>query len=47
MLNMIYKSHIDIQINDTYDEQYSDLRQVGGFLRLFRFPAPIKLTATI
>jgi hypothetical protein len=25
----------------------SDLRQVGGFLRLLRFPPPIKLTATI
>ena len=24
-----------------------DLRQVGGFLRVFRFPPPIKLTATI
>ena len=25
----------------------SDLRQVGGFLRVFWFPPPIKLTATI
>jgi hypothetical protein len=25
----------------------SDLRQVGGFLRILRFPPPIKLTATI
>ena len=25
----------------------SDLRQFGGFLRVFPFPAPIKLTATI
>ena len=25
----------------------SDLRQVGGFLRVFRFPPPIKLTAMI
>jgi len=25
----------------------SDLRQVGGFLRILRFPAPIKLTSTI
>jgi hypothetical protein len=25
----------------------SDLRQVGGFFRVFRFPSPIKLTATI
>jgi hypothetical protein len=25
----------------------SDLRQVGGFLRVLRFPQPIILTATI
>ena len=25
----------------------SDLRQIGGFLRLLRFPQPIKLTSTI
>ena len=25
----------------------SDLRQVGGFLQILRFPLPIKLTATI
>jgi hypothetical protein len=25
----------------------SDLRQVNGFLRILRFPSPIKLTATI
>jgi hypothetical protein len=25
----------------------SDLRQVGGFLRVLQFPAPIKLTALI
>jgi len=25
----------------------SDLRQVGGFLRVIRFPPPIRLTATI
>ena len=25
----------------------SDLREVGGFLRVLRFPPPIKLTATI
>jgi hypothetical protein len=25
----------------------SDLRQVGGFLRVLRFPLPIKLTVTI
>ena len=25
----------------------SDLRQINGFLRVFQFPPPIKLTATI
>ena len=25
----------------------SDLQQIGGFLRVFRFPPPINLTATI
>ena len=25
----------------------NDLRQVGGFLQVFRFPPPIKLTVTI
>jgi hypothetical protein len=25
----------------------SDLRQVGGFLRVLQFPPPIKLTATL
>ena len=25
----------------------SDWRQIGGFLRVLRFPAPIKLNATI
>ena len=27
-------------------EFVSDLRQVGGFLQIFQFPPPIKLTAT-
>jgi hypothetical protein len=27
--------------------RYFNLRQVGGFLQAFRFPQPIKLTATI
>jgi hypothetical protein len=31
-----------------YEEKFvSDLRQVGGFLRVVQFPPPIKLTATI
>ena len=25
----------------------TDLRQVGGFFRVFRFPPPVKLTSTI
>jgi hypothetical protein len=29
------------------DKFVSDLRQVGGFLRVLCFPTPIKLTATI
>jgi hypothetical protein len=39
--------------SDVYSIQYyvikfvSDLRQVGGFLRVLRFPPPIKLTVTI
>ena len=38
---------------EVYSLQYyviklvSDLRQIGGFLRVLRFPPPIKLTATI
>jgi hypothetical protein len=38
---------------DVYSIQYyviklvTDLRQVGGFLRVLRFPPPIKQTATI
>ena len=30
-----------------YVKFVSDLRQVSGFLRVLRFPPPIKLTATI
>jgi hypothetical protein len=30
-----------------YDKIVSDLRQVGGYLRVLRFPPSIKLTATI
>jgi hypothetical protein len=33
------------EVNNTM--WWSDLRQVGGFLRILRFPTPIKLTATI
>ena len=35
-------------LNTTFVIKFvSDLRQVGGFLRAFRFPPPIKLTAKI
>ena len=46
-----------VSSNPAHGEDYSiqqylikfvnDLRQVGGFLRIHRFPPPIKLTATI
>jgi hypothetical protein len=46
-----------VSSNPAYGEMYSiqhyvikfisDLQQVGGFLRVLRFPAPIKLAATI
>jgi hypothetical protein len=46
-----------VSSNHTHGEMYSiqhyvikfvsDLRQVGGFLQVLRFPPPIKLTATI
>jgi hypothetical protein len=46
-----------MSLNAAYGEMYSiqhyvikfvsDLRQVSDFLRLLRFPPPIKLTATI
>ena len=46
-----------VSSNDVHGEMYSiqhyvikfvsDLRQVGGFLRVLRFLPPIKLTATI
>ena len=46
-----------VSSNPVYGEVYSiqnyvirfvsDFRQVGGFLRVLKFPPPIKLTATI
>jgi len=36
-----------IQVCHTVIKFVRDLRQVGGFLRVIRFPLPIKLTATI
>ena len=31
----------------TTEEKTTDLRQVCGFLQVFRFPPPIELTATV
>ena len=50
-----YTFTTDVSSNPDQGEVYnnyvvkfvSDLRQVGGFLRVFQFPPPIKLTATI
>jgi hypothetical protein len=38
---------IEISIQHYVITFVSDLRQVGGFLRVLRFPPPIKLTAAI
>ena len=48
---------VNLNLNHVHGEVYSiqhyvikfvsDLRQVGGFLRVLRFPSPIKLTATM
>jgi hypothetical protein len=35
------------QARCTRDKFVRDLQQVSGFLRVLRFPPPIKLTATI
>ena len=55
-ISVYHHLHV-VSSNPTHDEvcsiQYylikfvSDLRQVGGFLRVLRFPTPIKLTTTI
>jgi hypothetical protein len=40
--------HGEVYLIQHYVIKYvSDLRQVGGFLRVLWFPPPIKLTATI
>jgi hypothetical protein len=36
-----------VQVQHYVIKFVSDLRQVGGFLRVLRLPPPIKLTATI
>jgi hypothetical protein len=44
----LYVSQIrTIYLRKTFQLFVSDLRQVGGFLWVLRFPPPIKLTATI
>ena len=53
----VYHHYNIVSLNPAHGEVYSiqhyvitfvsDLRQVGGFLRVFRFPPPIKLTTTI
>ena len=41
-------AHVDVYSIQHYVIKFvGDLRQVGGFLRVVRFPPPIKLTATI
>ena len=52
--NLIYETNLtNLFMEQTYSIQhyviqfFSDMRQVGGFLRVLRFPPPIKLTATI
>jgi hypothetical protein len=40
-------SNGDLSVQHYVIKFVSDLRQVGGFLRVLRFPPPLKLTATI
>ena len=41
-------AHVEVYLIQRYVIKFvSDLRQVGGFLRVLRFPPPIKLTSTI
>jgi len=49
---MFSRFQIFVFLTDLYVQHYvikfvSDLRQVGGFLRVLQFPPPIKRTATI
>jgi len=44
----IYLAHSDVHSIQHYVIKFvSDLRQVGDFLQVLRFPPPIKLTVTI
>jgi hypothetical protein len=41
-------AHDQVHSNTTFYEKFgSDLQQVSGFLWIFQFPPPIKLTAMI
>ena len=48
-----YRRVFELRSDEVYSIQHyvmkfvRDLRQVDGFLRVLRFPSPIKLTATI
>ena len=42
-----HRSHLVVNYQHYVIKFVSDLRQVGGFLRVLWFPPPIKLTATI
>ena len=43
-----WSAHGEVYLIQHYVIKFvSDLRQVRGFLRVIRFPPPIKLTATI
>jgi len=49
---MFSRFQIFVFLTDLFKQHYvikfvSDLRQVGDFLRVLRFPPPIKLTATL
>ena len=52
-ISAYHHEHFEFEPPSEQDAQHyvvkfvSDLRQVGGFLRVFRFPPPIKLTSTI
>jgi hypothetical protein len=41
-------AHGEVYLIEHYVVKFvSDLRQVGGFFRILRFPLPVKLTSTI
>jgi hypothetical protein len=44
---LVIKLYLYLLLETFFTQFVSDLRQVSGFLRVLRFPSPIKLTATI